>query len=180
MKLNTLFVLAVCTSTLMSSCVFKTAQENQFRYTHTSLVDGDAFVAIQHVNETAINGIKLAELVSNDGKSQNTSSSVTDFYSQFLVQLDSISNKFDVILNPVPSPVMKVTSVVDSVEGNTEVIAETWNYDQEAKEGVLFVKGQLERLSSNTNEDLQVFAKKQLALANELYSQVWGNEPTSN
>ena len=43
MKLNTLFVAAVLASTTLSSCVFKTADERQLKYTHTSLVDGDAY-----------------------------------------------------------------------------------------------------------------------------------------
>lgn len=180
MKLNTLFVLAVCTSTLMSSCVFKTAQENQFRYTHTSLVDGDAFVALQHVNETAVNGVKLAEFAANDAGSQKVSSSMKDFYTHFKVQLDSISNRFDVILNPVPAPEMKMSMLADTVESNTTIVAEDWDYNQRAKEDILLVKNQLERLLRNTNGDLQVFANRQLTTIDQVYSQLWGTETASN
>lgn len=180
MKLNTLFVLAVCTGTLMSSCVFKTAEENQFRYTHTSLVDGDAFAVLQHVNETAVNAVKLAEVAAQDAEMQNTSARLKDFYGQFIVSLDSISNRFDVILNPVPSPEMNVSLEVDSLGEEIVSTAVDLNFNHKAQEDVLFVKSQLERLLRNTNKDLQVFANQQLTKANVLYSEVWGDEIASN
>lgn len=171
MKLNTLFVAAVCASTLLNSCVFKTAQENQFQYTHTSLVDGDAFVVIQHVYEKAINGIQYAEIAEKDGDSKDVAGKVKDFYLQFLPSLDSVANKYDVIMNPVP-PV--VAQTVDSI--SHDVTSHDDSYAHIAQHNVAFVKAQLERLTHNTNEDLQIFAKKQLVIISELYAQIGGKE----
>jgi len=171
MKLNTLFVAAVCASTLLNSCVFKTAQENQFQYTHTSLVDGDAFGVIQHVYEKAINGIQYAEIAEKDGDSKVIATKVKDFYLQFLPSLDSVANKYDVIMNPVPSV---AAHTVDSLAA--PVAQHNDSYVHLAQHDLAFVKEQLGRLTHNTNEDLQIFAKKQLEIISELYTQIGGKE----
>jgi len=170
MKLNTLFVAAICASTLLNSCVFKTAQENQLQYTHTSLVDGDAYVIIQHVNEVAIEGTKYAENAENTAESKDVAVKVKDFYTQFLPQLDSVSTEFDVILNPVPST---ITPSVDTT-GNAFLAHEHIDYVHRAQEEIAFVKLQLGRLTKNTNPTLQKFGKEQLAKAEELYTQIGG------
>lgn len=171
MKLNTLFVAAVCASTLLTSCVFKTAEENQLKYTHTSLVDGDAFAALQHLNETAVNGVKYADLAEKEGNAAAVAVKVKSFYTEFLPQLDAVSTKWDVTLNPVPSIDAKY---IDSTA--VTVDTKSTGYEHEAQLEIAYVKEQLTRLTKNTNADLQSFAKEQLAKASELYTQIGGVE----
>lgn len=172
MKLNTLFVAAVCASTLLSSCVFKTAEENQLQYTHTSLVDGDAYAVIQKVNEVAIEGTRYAEFAEAAGESKDVAVKVKGFYAQFLPQLDSVATEFDVILNPVP---VFVSPTADSTA--TESVAHAHEgYVQHAQHEIAVIKEQLNRLVNNTNPTLQKFAKDHLALANELYAAIGGKE----
>src|SRR5690606_39831679 len=54
MKLNTLFVVGVCATTLFMSCGSETAQEKQLRLTHTTLVDGDTYQFFQLVGAKVI------------------------------------------------------------------------------------------------------------------------------
>lgn len=171
MKLNTLFVAAVCASTLLNSCVFKTAQENQLKYTHTSLVDGDAFAAIQHLNETAVNGIKYAELAESEGNAAAVAVKVKSFYTEFLPQLDAVSTKWDVTFNPVP-PID--AQYIDSTAVHAD--PKSTGYTHEAQLEIAYVKEQLTRLTKNTNADLQRFADEQLAKASALYTEIGGKE----
>jgi len=170
MKLNTLFVAAVCASTLLNSCVFKTAEENQLQITHTSLVDGDAYVVIQNVNETASEGVKYAEYAETTGESKEAAAMVKGFYTQFLPKLDSVSTQFNVDLAPVPVYPAHATDST-STAGHSN-----FDYAHHAQEEVAFIKEQLKRLTHNTNETLQIFAKEQLAMAEELYKAIGGKE----
>lgn len=172
MKLNTLFVAAICASTMLNSCVFKTAQENQLQITHTSLVDGDAFAVIQNVNETASEGLKYAEYAVSTGENADAATKVKDFYAQLLPRLDSIASEFDVTLNPLPVYPAHVADT--TAQGATE--AHQFDYLHHAQHEVAFVKEQLKRLSRNTNEALQIFAKAELAKADEVYAQIGGKE----
>lgn len=174
MKLNTLFVAAICASTLLNSCVFKTAQENQLQITHTSLVDGDAFAIIQLVNVTAVEGVKYAEYTESTGEAKEAAAKVKGFYTQFLPQLDSIASEFNVTLSPVPvySDHQADTTVADTVASSHK----QFDYAHHAQEELTLVKAQLKRLTKNTNEALQIFAKAQLAKAEEVYTQIGGKE----
>lgn len=175
MKLNTLFVAAICASTLLNSCVFETAKENQLQITHTSLVDGDAFAVIQHVNETALDGIKFAELAEQSGDSKDAAIKVKGFYTQLLPQLDSIATKFDVTFNPVPA-VHGDTAVAHDSIAVADHHGHKHDYLHQAQTDIAFVKEQLKRLTHNTNKDLQIFGKAQLAKAEELYKEIGGKE----
>lgn len=170
MKLNTLFVAAICASTLLNSCVFKTAKENQLQYTHTSLVDGDAYSVFQHVNDVAVEGTKYAENAENTVESKDVAVKVKGFYAQFLPQLDSVATRFDVILNPVPA----ISAQPADTTGNAFVAHEHIDYVHRAQEEIAYVKEQLGRLTHNTNPAIQKFGKEQVAKAEELYTQIGG------
>lgn len=170
MKLNTLFVAAICASTMLSSCVFETAQENQIKYTHTSLVDGDAFKAIQIANETAVDGIKYAENAEIIGESKDIAVKVKSFYLEFLPQLDSIATKFDVTLSPIPPVGLVDTISPDSVDHQHA------DYAHQAQHELTILKGQLERLAQNTNPHLKLFGSAQLTKAKALYTEIGGKE----
>lgn len=174
MKLNTLFFAAICAGTLFSSCVDKTAKERQLKYTHTSLVDGDAFAIFQKVGEAAQTGVVLAEQTeaNGDAASKAVASKVKAFYAQLLPSLDTIATALH-----VDFPIKGIPAVETVVNDSTVVasVAKT-DYVHDAIHEIAFVKEQLKRLSRNTNEDLRKLGKEQLHLATELYTQIGGKE----
>ena len=175
MKLNTLFFAAVCAGTLFSSCVDKTAKERQLKYTHTSLVDGDAFAVFQKVGEAAQTGVVLAEQTeaNGDAASKAVASKVKAFYAQLLPSLDTVATALQ-----VDFPIKGIPATTESVLNDSTAVASTTkaDYVHDAIHEIAFVKEQFKRLSRNTNEDLRKLGKEQLHLATELYTQIGGKE----
>lgn len=189
MKFNTLFVAAICAGAMLSSCVNKTAEERQLKYTHTSLVDGDAFTAIQIVSETVLTGTQYAERAeaSADAKAQEVATKVKAFYTQFIPELDRIAtaSHIDFPIKGIPAIAEATeTSVHAAVETDStavveevavEIAAEV-DYVHQAQHELAEVKKQLTRLSRNTNKNIQDFAKSHLSAVNELYAAIGGKE----
>jgi len=185
MKFNTLFVAVVCAGTLLSSCVHKTAQERQLKYTHTSLVDGDAFAIIQKVGETILTGTTLAENAeaSGDAQSKEVASKVKAFYTQLTPSLDSVATAFhvDFPIKGIPA-VEETKEQADTTEFVLEQEAQAHgqehhvDYVHQAQHELAVIKEQLTRLARNTNKDLQNFAKNVLPSVSELYTQIGGKE----
>lgn len=187
MKLNTLFVAAICAGTLLNSCVDKTARENQLKYTHTSLVDGDAFAFFQIVGEKALTGVKEAETAegSADAKSKEVASKVKAFYNQLIPSLDSLATtvQVDFPIKGIPAAEeahhdattvdSTATATTDAHAGHNHSHAD---YVSHAQHEIAAVKDQLKRMTRNTNESIQKLAKEQLALATDLYTQIGGKE----
>lgn len=179
MKLNTLFFAAVCAGTLFNSCVNETAKENQLKYTHTTLVDGDAYSIFHKVGETVQVGAVTAEQMEATGeaKSKEVASQVKAYYAQLLPALDSLATsvQIDFPIKGIPTAGEQATASVDSVVAVPTTHAHV-DYVHQAQHEIALVKEQLTRLSRNTNKDLQKFAKKQLDIVSELYTQIGGKE----
>lgn len=177
MKLNTLFFAAVCAGTLFSSCVDKTARENQLKYTHTTLVDGDAFSAFQKVGETAQVGVIVAEHeeASGDAKSKEVAAKVKAYYAQFIPALDTIARtvQIDFPIKGVPAPELRGSVAADSTEAASSIHTD---YVHNAQHEIGLIKDQLTRLTRNTNKDLRAFAEKQVSIVSDLYKQIGGKE----
>ncbi len=185
MKFNTFFVASICAGTLFTSCIHQTAQERQLKYTHTSILDGDAFAIIQHVGETALKGVEHAGQIeaSGDTQSKEVAVKVKAFYTQFIPGLDSLATAFH-----VDFPIKGIPALEESDSVSAEHLADTAlavedvhihadeDYVHHAQHDIAYVKEQLTRLSRNTNKDLQNFAKNQLPAVNELYVQIGGKE----
>ncbi len=185
MKFNTFFAAAICAGALFTSCVDQTARERQLKYTHTSILDGDAFAAIQKVGEAALTGVARAEQVeaSGDAASKEVAAKVKTFYAQFLSHLDSVATAFHVDFPIKGIPALEKEDVaIEEEEADSTVavedirIASDEDYVHHAQHEVVLIKEQLARLTRNTNKDLQDFAKKQLSAVNELYTQIGGKE----
>ncbi|MFZ4260761.1 hypothetical protein ACFRAE_01875 [Sphingobacterium sp. HJSM2_6] len=200
MKLNTLFVTAILASTTLSSCVFKTADENQLKYTHTTLVDGDAYVILREVGSIAPYELDYAKHVATVGNAQakDAANKVSAFFSEMIPQMDTLGVKlhFDFpILGQekfvAPSAHAAVTAAVeaDSTADSTAVHAHhdhagaahgtgysDAGYLQHAQHQVAIVKKQLGRLSRNTNVDLRNFAQSKLESVAALYTALGGKE----
>lgn len=187
MKLNTLFVAAICAGTLLNSCVNKTAQERQLAYTQTSLVDGDAFFAIQKIGEAALVGSQYAERAgaSADANGQAVAGKVKSFYDQLIPELDRIATlvQVDFPIKGIPAidaeeSVEADTASTDTTNVAQEVAAPQTNgdYVSQAQDEIAIIKEQLKRMTRNTNVDIQQFAKAQLETANELFTAIGGKE----
>ncbi len=176
MKFNTLFVAAICAGTLFNSCVDETARQNQLKFTHTSLADGEAYFNFHQVGETALTGLKKAELAENgsDAKSTDVAVKVKAFYNQFIPALDSIAtaNQVDFPIKGIPAIDTEVAA--DSAAQGT-AHAHT-DYVHTAQHEIALIKVQLGRLAKNTNAEIQAFAKEQLPLASELFLAIGGKE----
>jgi len=178
MKINTLFVAAICAGSLMTSCVNDTAKENQLKLTHTSLVDGDAFAYFQIIGETALNGVKYAEYAeeSGDAKSAEVASKVKAFYAQFLPALDSLATSKHVDFPIKGIPQGHASSDSTSVDSTATAAHDHFDYVHHAQHELATIKDKLKRLSRNTDVDAQVFAKEQLKTVTDIYTQIGGKE----
>ncbi len=196
MKLNTLLVAAVLASTSLSSCVFKTASENQLKYTHTTLVDGDGYAFFRQVGAIAPYEISYAKHVANVGSAQakDAAAKASQFFSEILPQMDSLATKYHVdfpILGAaeyeapghehatVPTPEVANDST-DTLEAPI-VLKHAETYSDEAylhhiQHQVATVKEQFRRLSRNTNEELRDFAQSKTDAIAQLFTAVGGKE----
>lgn len=187
MKLNTLFVAAICAGTLLNSCVNKTAQERQLAYTQTSLVDGDAFFAIQKIGEAALVGSQYAERAgaSADANGQAVAGKVKVFYDQLIPELDRIATlvQVDFPIKGIPAIDAEESVEADTASTDTTNVAQEvaapqthGDYVSQAQDEIAIIKEQLKRMTRNTNVDIQQFAKAQLETANELFTAIGGKE----
>lgn len=187
MKLNTLFVAAICAGTLLNSCVNKTAQERQLAYTQTSLVDGDAFFAIQKIGEAALVGSQYAERAgaSADANGQAVAGKVKAFYDQLIPELDRIATlvQVDFPIKGIPAIDSEESVEADTASTDTTNVAQEvaapqthGDYVSQAQDEIAIIKEQLKRMTRNTNVDIQQFAKAQLETANELFTAIGGKE----
>lgn len=187
MKLNTLFVAAICAGTLLNSCVNKTAQERQLAYTQTSLVDGDAFFAIQKIGEAALVGSQYAERAgaSADANGQAVAGKVKSFYDQLIPELDRIATlvQVDFPIKGIPAIDAEESVEADTASTDTTDVAQEvaapqthGDYVSQAQDEIAIIKEQLKRMTRNTNVDIQQFAKAQLETANELFTAIGGKE----
>lgn len=181
MKFNTFFVAAICAGTLMSSCNYK-MNDHQLKYTHMTLADGDAYAFFQVVGETALDGVKYAEYAESagDAKAAEVAAKVKAYYNQLLPSLDSVAtaNRVDFPIKGIPQGhgEADTTKAVDSLAQAQPVAHANFDYVHHAQHELATVKDRLGRLTRNTNGDLQAFAKKQLDLVSDLYTQIGGKE----
>ena len=181
MKLNTLFVAAICAGTLLNSCVHDTAKENQLKYTHTSLVDGDAFASIQIIGETALDGVKYAEWAekSADANGQGIAGKMKAFYNQLIPSLDTVATavQIDFPIKGIPTGhgESDSTATADST-ASAHTAHSHFDYVHHSQDEVAKIKEQLKRLTRNTNKDLQAFAKEQYEKVSALYTEIGGKE----
>ena len=198
MKLNTLIFAAVFASTTFSSCVFKTADENQLKYTHTSLVDGDAYAFFRNVGTIAPYEVSYAEHVSKVGTPQakEVASQISQFFTDLLPEMDTLATQFHVdfpilgtakyqdsqAVSQVVLSENDSTNLQDSValsNSEKEIIASTYSdeaYVHHVQEQLAIVKVHFGRLSRNTNKELRDFAQSKTETIGQLYTAIGGKE----
>lgn len=202
MKLNTLFVAGVCASALLASCNPQTAKDNQLKYTHTSLADGDAFQFFQVVGGKVVYEADYASYVETAATSSQVkqlAAKVKEVYSSIIPTLDSLAT-----VNQVDFPVKGAALFV--APGAADAVASTAHhheadsahadhgthtehaahghsagYSDEAylhhvQHETAVIKDQFERLSRNTNKGLRTFAEDNTEKIAELFKLAGGKE----
>ena len=203
MKFNTLLVVAAIASTSLSSCVFKTANENQLKYTHTSILDGDAYAFFRKVGSIAPYEVSYAKHVGTVGNAQakDAANKVSQFFSEMIPQLDTLATKFHVDFPILGTEEYKATAeihathapAVEAVDSTgTQIAIEHAAHEEDAagshhaysdehymhhiQHQVGLVKEQLKRLSRNTNKDLRDFAQSKTEEVAQLFTAIGGKE----
>lgn len=185
MKLNTLFVAALCAGSMMTSCVHDTAKQNQLKYTHTTLVDGDAYSFFQIVGEIALVGVKSAEEAekSGDAKAAEVAGKVKAYYSELIPVLDSIATAYQIDFPIKGIPQLQESAHADSAAVDSSAHAAHalaahghGDYIHHAQHELATVKFKLTQLTRNTNAELQKFAEAQLEKVSALYKEIGGKE----
>ncbi|WP_437918245.1 hypothetical protein [Sphingobacterium sp. LRF_L2] len=198
MKLNTLFVAGVCASALLVSCnPNKTASENQLKYTHTSLADGDAFNFFQLVGAKAVYELDYASYVeehSASAQEKQLAAKVKEVYASIVPTLDSLATLSHVdfpikggkvFVAPTEEHNVAHSHVQEHSSDSTAHAATHVHSDDHANHGgyvhhvqheSAIIKDQLERLSRNTNTDLRAFASENLEKVAELFKLAGGKE----
>ena len=98
MKINKLFIVAACASTLFASCG-QTAADRQRQYANASLADGDAFAMIKFVGENGSYLINLADLAAKQSASaevKNVAAKIKEAYASVLPELDGLAKELHV------------------------------------------------------------------------------------
>ncbi len=188
MKLNTLFVASVCAGALLASCNPKTANENQLKFTHTSLVDGDAFQFFQLVGAKVAYEVDQATYVAGVATSpqaKEVAAKVKDVYGSLLSTLDSLatSNQVDFPIKgaaPFVAPQAGgaiVETLADSTSAPVASVAfSDEGYVHHVQHEAAIIKDQFDRLSRNTNKGLRDFAQANLKKVNEVFTLAGGKE----
>lgn len=193
MKFNTLFVAGICATALLASCNPQTAKENQLKFTHTSLADGDAFHFFQVVGAKAVyeaDYATYAETAATSPQTKELAAKVKEVYTSIIPTLDSLAtaNQVDfpikggeVFVAP-QAEVAQHAHVADSAADAHEAHAAHGHaYSDEAyvhhvQHESATIKEQLERLSRNTNKGLRAFAEANIEKVAELFKLAGGKE----
>ena len=98
MKINKLFIVAACASTLFASCG-ETAANRQRQYANASLADGDAFAMIKFVGENGNYLVNLADVAAKQSAStevKNVAAKIKEAYATVLPELDGLAKELHV------------------------------------------------------------------------------------
>lgn len=196
MKLNSLFIVGVCASTLLVSCNPKTATDRQLSLTHTTLVDGDAYAFFQLVGAKAVyenDYASYAASIAVSSQVKEIAAKAQEVYGGLIPGLDSlaISKQVDFPIKgaakfetPSESSVQEgVPDAADADSAETEVVAvtntTTTSYSDEGyihhvQQEAAIVKEQLERMTRNTDKDVRAFAEANVEKVTELFSLAGG------
>lgn len=192
MKLNTLLAIAVLASTSLSSCVFNTANERQLKYTHTTLLDGDAYAFFRQVGSIAPYELSYAEHVAEVGNAQakDAAAKITSFFNEILPEMEVLATKnqmdFPILGTQLYEAAPQAESEALSLESDsldtapatapTEAVPaySDEEYLAHVQEQIGIVKEQFRRLSRNTNREVRDFAVSKNEAVAELYVAVGG------
>ncbi len=178
MKLNTLLAAAVIGgSFLFASCNNKTAEQNQLKYTHTSLVDGDGYHFFQTVGQKVPYELAYADYaasVSSDAKVKALAVKIKEVYSALIPQLDSAATAVHVDFPIRGAEAFAVPGQQGPTADSTvSTVATTYSdaaFLAHVQHEQTLIKEQFGRVSRNTNVILQKLAKDNEKALEEVYT----------
>lgn len=173
MKINKLFVVAACASTLLASCG-ETAADRQRQYANASLADGDAFAMIKFVGENGNYLVNLADVAAKQSSSaevKNLAAKIKESYATVLPELDGLAKELHVGDAQRGVPTFQVPASIGS--DNTKAFN-----DKAFLAVVLEKQGEINsRLSHeehNTNKDVIHVSEESLKKVEEIYKLAGG------
>lgn len=204
MKLNTLFIVGACASTLLASCNLKTTKHNQLSLAHTTLVDGDAYEFFQLVGGKAVYESEYAAHVTGiagSSQARQLAEKAQEVYSSMIPSLDSlaIAKQMDFPIRgaaqfevpgetPVAEPAVQEidndeedADLEDEVieEPNTRTVTPSYSdagYIEHVQHEAGLVKEQVRRMTRNTDREVRAFAETNLPKVTELFTLAGGQE----
>src|SRR5690606_3347573 len=192
MKLNTLLAIAVLASTSLSSCVFNTAKERQLKYTHTTLLDGDAYAFFRQVGSIAPYELSYAEHVSKVGNAQakDAAAKITSFFNEILPEMEVLATKNQMdfpilgtqLYEAAPQTEIEAPSLESDALDTAPVTALTeealaysdQDYLKHVQDKIYSVNERFHRLIINTNREVIDFAVSKNDTLADLYGTLGG------
>lgn len=188
LKLNTFLIAAACAGTLLATSCSPSANEKQLKYTHTTLVDGDAYQFFQIVGEKVPYEIGYAAYVegtSTSAQIKTLAGTIREEFASILPDLNELAADKQVDF-PIrgaqafvsPDSVHAVVNTLDTTQAVTQAQPVAVNSDEDylnhAKLQLAEIKKQFKRLSRNTDKDLRDYAASKLETIDELYQLAGG------
>lgn len=192
MKLNTFLIAAACAGSLVATSCSPSMNEQQLKYTHTSLVDGDAYQFFQIVGEKIpyeIGHATYVEGTSGSAQVKTLASKIREEFAAILPDLDELATDKQVDF-PIrgaqafvsPDSVRAVVNTLDTAQAPVHTTAVVRNSDEDylnhTKIQLAEIKKQFKRLSRNTDKDLRDYAASKLETIDELYKLAGGEVDT--
>ncbi len=195
MKLNTILVAGACASVLFTTSCQPSMGERQLKYTHTTLVDKDAYNAIRIIGGKVPYELDYASHVEANGTSEDKAlaAKVQATFAGMLAELDTLATKNQVDFPVLGAKQFKAENSEHTAEhvaatDSTAAVAHTDHaehghahgaadhYQHHVQHEVASIKDQFTRLSRNTNKELRDYAASKLEALSELYKQAGGTE----
>ncbi|WP_133228677.1 hypothetical protein [Sphingobacterium corticibacter] len=188
MKINTILAVGACAGILFTTSCQPSMKEQQLKYTHTTQVDGDAYLALQTIGAKVPYETDYATYVENNssvGENRALAAKVRATLSEMIVDLDTLATRYNVDF-PIRGGKQfhaenesHSVAVADSTVAHTSAAhsdASDEHYAHHVQHEVALIKDHFTRLSRNTNKDLRDYAASKLDALSTLYKDAGGKE----
>ncbi|MFA4976201.1 hypothetical protein D3C81_976370 [compost metagenome] len=173
MKINKLFIVAACASTLFASCG-QTAADRQRQYSNASLADGDAFAMIKFVGENGNYLVNLADVAAKQSTStevKNVAAKIKEAYATVLPELDNLAKELHVGEAQRGVPAFQVPASVGS-DSTAAFNDKAFLALVVKKQGEINTR--LSHEEHNTNKDVIHLSEESLKKVEEIYKLAGG------
>ncbi|CAM3730392.1 hypothetical protein [Sphingobacterium prati] len=174
MKINKLFIVAACASTLFASCG-ETAANRQRQYANASLADGDAFAMIKFVGENGNYLVNLADVAAKQSAStevKNVAAKIKEAYATVLPELDGLAKELHVGEAQRGVPALQVPVSIVGSDSTTVFNDKAFLALVVEKQGE--INSRLSHEEHNTNKAVIHISEESLKKVEEIYKLAGG------
>ncbi|MCW8309863.1 hypothetical protein ACR78Z_13780 [Sphingobacterium thalpophilum] len=174
MKINKLFVVAACASTLFASCS-QTAADRQRQYANATLADGDAFAMIKLVGENGNYLVNLADVAAKQSSSaevKNVAAKIKEAYASILPELDALAKELHVGEFERGVPTFEVPTSISGTDSTASFNDKAFLATVVEKQGE--INGRFSREEHNTNTKVIHISEESLKKVEEIYTLAGG------